>query len=306
MKRFISQAFLFGILILVLHGIGLILTPMDKDYYIYEYRHKVEMLDTVSSPRLIFVGGSNLAFGLESNLIEDSLKLNVINYGLHAGIGLKYMLDDIDKYLKRGDIVAIVPEYSHFYGCINGESPTLCEAFIANNYRSAIKLNFRQWINIICGTSKYLKAQVLFKINNNKDPRVYLSSNFNSKGDEIRHYEFERLENIKPIELNEMDEQAINYTAEVINSWKNREIHTILLPPTTIQSNYELNADKIDELYSYMQAIGHPFAVPACSHVVPDSCGYDTPYHLTKSGADIFTQSLIMEFKTLIPKVQRL
>lgn len=77
-------------------------------------------------PRIIFVGGSNLAFGLDSQRIKDSLNINVINYGLHAGIGLKYMVDDISTYARKGDIIVFAPEYSHFYsGLAYGESITI-------------------------------------------------------------------------------------------------------------------------------------------------------------------------------------
>lgn len=68
---------------------------MEQDGYLQAYNKKCQLLEDTPSPRIIFVGGSNLAFGLDSQRIKDSLNINVINYGLHAGIGLKYMIDDI-------------------------------------------------------------------------------------------------------------------------------------------------------------------------------------------------------------------
>ena len=64
---------------------------MEQDGYLQAYNKKCQLLEDTPSPRIIFVGGSNLAFGLDSQRIKDSLNINVINYGLHAGIGLKYM-----------------------------------------------------------------------------------------------------------------------------------------------------------------------------------------------------------------------
>lgn len=65
---------------------------MEQDGYLQAYNKKCQLLEDTPSPRIIFVGGSNLAFGLDSQRIKDSLNINVINYGLHAGIGLKYMM----------------------------------------------------------------------------------------------------------------------------------------------------------------------------------------------------------------------
>ena len=84
---------------------------MEQDGYLQAYNKKCQLLEDTPSPRIIFVGGSNLAFGLDSQRIKDSLNINVINYGLHAGIGLKYMIDDISTYARKGDIIVFAPEY---------------------------------------------------------------------------------------------------------------------------------------------------------------------------------------------------
>ena len=42
--------------------------------------------------------------------------MNPINTGIHAGMGLIYMLDHSIGFIRKGDIVVISPEYDHFYG----------------------------------------------------------------------------------------------------------------------------------------------------------------------------------------------
>ena len=89
MKKFINNILLIaGILITLILAITML--PMEQDGYLQAYNKKCQLLEDTPSPRIIFVGGSNLAFGLDSQRIKDSLNINVINYGLHAGIGLKY------------------------------------------------------------------------------------------------------------------------------------------------------------------------------------------------------------------------
>lgn len=108
MKKFINNILLIaGILITLILAITML--PMEQDGYLQAYNKKCQLLEDTPSPRIIFVGGSNLAFGLDSQRIKDSLNINVINYGLHAGIGLKYMIDDISTYARKGDIIVFAP-----------------------------------------------------------------------------------------------------------------------------------------------------------------------------------------------------
>ena len=80
MKKFINNILLIaGILITLILAITML--PMEQDGYLQAYNKKCQLLEDTPSPRIIFVGGSNLAFGLDSQRIKDSLNINVINYG---------------------------------------------------------------------------------------------------------------------------------------------------------------------------------------------------------------------------------
>ena len=48
-----------------------------------------------------------MAFGYNSKIISDSMNMDVINFGLHAGFGLKYIIDVLSLYVKEGDIVSV-------------------------------------------------------------------------------------------------------------------------------------------------------------------------------------------------------
>src|SRR6478672_545894 len=83
---------------------------VDNDY-IAAVLEKDRLIRSTPSPKIILVGGSNLAFGIDSRMMEDSLHLNVVNMGLYAKLGLRYMLAQVKPYIRRGDVVIIVPEY---------------------------------------------------------------------------------------------------------------------------------------------------------------------------------------------------
>jgi hypothetical protein len=102
------------IILFIFLGISLPTTPRASKSLLFANLKKDYLLKNVESPRMIFIGGSNLSFGLDSQKIKISLGINPINTGVHAGIGLKYMLDNTIQYIKNGYIIILIPEYHHF------------------------------------------------------------------------------------------------------------------------------------------------------------------------------------------------
>ena len=75
---------------------------------------KLTLLQTQASPRLIFVGGSSMAFGMDSGLVASRCGFHPVNMGLHLGIGLEFMLQEVEPLVRSGDVVVVSPEYHTF------------------------------------------------------------------------------------------------------------------------------------------------------------------------------------------------
>jgi len=88
----------------------------NSDDYLYAMIKKHRAAEESASPKIVFIGGSNLPFGLNSERISDETKMPVVDMGLHAGLGLKFMLEEAKPYIRKGDIVILVPEYQQFFG----------------------------------------------------------------------------------------------------------------------------------------------------------------------------------------------
>ena len=84
-------------------------------HYVAAIIDKQKSLRSCPSPKIILVGGSSLAFGLDSEMIESRVRRPVLNMGLHAGFGLKFMIEEVKPYVDSGDVVLLVPEYEHFW-----------------------------------------------------------------------------------------------------------------------------------------------------------------------------------------------
>jgi hypothetical protein len=110
-SRFFVAVLIFATLLV---GVMCLPPRPARTSYLASAIDKVKMLKTVPGPRLILIGGSNLAFGIDSAYLQNRLQMPVINMGVHIAFGLRYMLNQARPYLRSGDIVVIVPEYEHF------------------------------------------------------------------------------------------------------------------------------------------------------------------------------------------------
>lgn len=93
---------------------------------------KYERLLEVDEKKIVVVGGSSVAFGLDSAALSEHTGMEVVNFGLYATLGSKVMLDLSEDGLNEGDIVIFAPEL---------DSETLSLYFGARSAWQAIDAN---------------------------------------------------------------------------------------------------------------------------------------------------------------------
>jgi hypothetical protein len=185
MKKFLINAGIFSFLILVtIFGI-VYLVPIDQEKYLLALVDKHRLLKTTSQPRIIFAGDSNLAFGLDSGMIRKATGYNIINMGLHGGVGLIYAMDELKPYIQKNDIIILIPDYTHYAGTGIGDN-TLVEATIVLPgiicYYSPE--NIKPFISNIPLTFQRRLRGLLYPT---KESITYRRSNFNEYGDNVGH-----------------------------------------------------------------------------------------------------------------------
>lgn len=97
----------------VLLAWGFALPAQYGDTFLGELAAKRALLaaDTGQKPRLVLVGGSAVAFGVDSALLEQQLpQYDAVNFGLYAALGTRVMLDLSVDLLRAGDVVLVMPE----------------------------------------------------------------------------------------------------------------------------------------------------------------------------------------------------
>ena len=114
--KFIVFLAAFLAAVLALCGAGFLcllsLKPVYNDTFYAGLKIKYDRLVSVDSPKIVVIGGSSLAFGIDSKLVEKETGMECVNFGLYAAIGLKPMMDLSKKSIRRGDVVILAPELS--------------------------------------------------------------------------------------------------------------------------------------------------------------------------------------------------
>lgn len=301
MKKFLLKIFIFCIISVVVFSIVIFLpaTPKAKNYVLFSKIQKDSLLKNVPSPRIIFIGGSNLVYGLNSQLFKDSLALNSINTGSIATIGLSYMMDNTLPYIRSGDIVVIAPEYQQFFRSFAYGSQGLLRLLMDVDPTGFKYLKIQQWINI----TKRLPEYFVSKLDPNEyfDVKVnpaYRADIFNEYGDSNAHWVLKK----QGFEPDNFIKRRLNKDILVEMKIFEKEITDIgaslfITYPCFQAKSFELNKIEIDRVEKALIKNNFELLGTAERYKMNDSLMFDTPYHLIKTGVDLRTELLIEDIK---------
>lgn len=308
MKQFIRQATLFLLLLTGSLVIAAFFVPSREmsESMLKMVPVKNVMLRDTPSPRIIFVGGSNLSMGLNSEPIAKAFGMPVVNMGLHGNLGLKFMLDDVVPYARQGDVIVIVPEYEQFQGDqFFGKTEVLGVVFdIMPTKRETISLE--QWLSL-CKYVPHYTARKIFNtvvsFAKNKQTIGDISSDFNEYGDNFAHWSKKPLivlpkEKVsEPIKLNEL---TFNYIEKFVRIMEEKKAVVFVLPPCFQSRSYWNTSPLILKIENEFVGRGIPLRAKTARYCMDDCYFYDTPYHLTKSGVDLRTELVLDDLRKII------
>jgi len=305
MKKFLLKLLLLVAPFLLIILISFIIPAGNQaqNGLLFSQIEKNQLLMKTNGPRIIFIGGSNLSFGLDCQMIKNSLRINPINTSIHAAIGLKYMLRNSLRYVRKGDIIIIAPEYQQFYGDQADGKMELLSMIIDVSPDTKRLVDLAQYFK----STKYIPEYSLKKL----DPLryfkevdtvvgIYHRKSFNVYGDAYRHWKLPKT----------------NISTLHVSGDLNNEIFAEL---KDFRKNIELKKAKLFITYPCYQDISFNEAIIKIKAVerklkdnrfsllgtperykFTDSLLFNTPYHLTRQGVTLRTQLLIDDIKHII------
>lgn len=264
---------------------------------------KYARLQSLKSPKIVLIAGSNFAYGINSKLIEDSLKKPVVNMALHYDYGTEFMLNQISPELHKGDVVIMGFEY------IISSRGNMSEKILMSKYFPKAKAWFEyEDVFQMIGENAQVRVAAFKKmlergIKNNDITRsiedttsVFFRGAINQYGDLISHYNNPPLSTIPRAIIN--DKVSFEKVIIDMNTFKTNMdkigVKVYYTYPPYAESSYKFDAEIIQKLEkqllkdSKVTILGKP-----TDFVYTDSLFQDMVYHLTQKGAEIRTKKLI-------------
>ncbi|MDR2497173.1 MAG: hypothetical protein LBD21_08610 [Tannerellaceae bacterium] len=300
-RTFFIRIILFAIPLTVLFFIGLCLptTPHSFSSFLFEQIRKDSLLRHAPEPRMIFIGGSNLTYGLHSQMLKDSLHFNPVNAALAFQLGLEYMLDHTWPFVKAGDIVILIPEYDLFYGDSYkgfGELPVRMLGEVSKDWQS-LRLKHLQYLPKIAFSRFDPRQYLHLPIDSMRTPAA-----FNQYGDVYLHWSRPNKQ-VKPGSIRTANQKinpiAIHKMQNFSDSLAVRGARMFVSYPSFMESSFRYNEAAIRLIEAAYKQVGfHVLGTPD-RYMIPDSLMFDMHYHPGKQGVDLRTQLLINDLKFL-------
>lgn len=300
MKMFFRKMFFFLIPITLLVFSGLVLppTPRASKSLFFANRQKDSLLKNTKDPRIVFIGGSNLSFGLNSQIIKDSLNLNPINTAVHINIGIKYMLENTLQYVRKGDILILAFEYEHFYRSYDYTSDVLLRTIVDVSPETMRFLSFKQGVGLL----RYIPKFTLTKFNPSeykgfKEDSLYSVNSFNIFGDVDAHWDLIN-RGYQPITIKEnFNKDIIIKLKEFENVAKQKEAIVFVTFPCLDELSFENSKEKILLVEKSLRENDFKILGNVQRYIFPKESMFDAIYHLNKNGLDYRTKLFIEDFK---------
>ncbi|MBU1238364.1 hypothetical protein KKF84_17995 [Myxococcota bacterium] len=311
---FFAKSLLLLFILFLLTFAGHMLLP--KNAFLGSITQKHDHLEKLPSPRIVLVGGSNLAFGVDSPMLERFTGLRVANMGIIVRLGLRFNLNEVKKTVGAGDLVLIMPEYRNFFRNYMEGTETLAEmAFIYPPSLTWLS-SFDQYKNLAKGFIKVFKRKTgswLLTFLQPQDKfqrsraRIYRRDGFNIQGDVITHLRYGRSKilgsnfNLHGVPYNPRAARAINRFAAAVQK---RGATVLFTYPILARSTFDRNREWLEKLHRTLaKTLKIPIlSTPGAETFPPDDHFFDTIYHLGRKGRTLRTKTLISRLTPHLPR----
>lgn len=291
-----------------------ILLSIDPESYASGFSQKIERLRAAPSPRLIIVGGSGVDMAIDSDMIRQKTGYNPVNMGVFAGVGLRFMFHSIERDLREGDVVLLIPESELIQQPPYGAGYYLLEILHANplyildalTLHGAVVMtrHFPNWLQNKVKSIYVRKIESLFFI---REPVlsdvVYNIYNFNAYGDTDstvagdHHLTTEEVIKSYSGYVGDVgvNPSTMTLLKNTITTLEKRQVKVFVSWQAMAKSIYNVHTARVEERVSELEKeLGRDHLIGSFKDfIVPDDVFLDASSHLTDAGKREYTKLLI-------------
>lgn len=315
--RLLRLLVIFALVICVPFAVSALIYHGQKDAYLESYYAalplKTERLENTDSPRVVVIGGSSVAFGIDSKLIEQELGMPCVNFGLYAAFGLKPMLDLSQKHLREGDIVVIAPEITgQMYSAYIGYD-YLLQAFEAKP-GELIGLGMEYYPGLLKSLPDYVKQAG--KLNDQGGAPVagvYSLQAFDSFGDIVYAREENMMaqgysqDNLPELTDGIVTDDFLEMINDYVKAAERKGARAVFsYCPLNALSAEKTDEQKRADFESALQAgLDCPVLAPLEDYILDEGFFYDSNYHLNDTGARYYSLRLVSNIQRLLGEMKK-
>lgn len=312
MKKRIIKLIALLLVVLAPFGALVLITECLPDSfektYLGGFEAKYDRLYSAEGKKIVFIGGSSLPFGLRSDIIESEFggEYTVVNYGLYATLGTKFMMDTAKASIGEGDVIILCPELNpQTYSLYFNPEATLQATNGASSVHSA--LSGENILSLCYNYYRYAFDKIGYNLRGDApDPiGIYRADSLNSYGE----IEAERKNNIMnnghdanmTVSTDEslLDPEFIDYVNDYVR-YAERKGATVYFnySPTnclSIRTSKSARAEFEEKLSSMLNC---ELLGTIEDYLIDERYFYDTNFHLNSAGAIYFSDMTVRLLKS--------
>lgn len=297
MRQLLLKSLFMAALVTATYALLLFVVPDYEDGFNAARADKRALLERTAPPRLIITGGSNAVTGIDSGRLAAPFGLHPVNMSLHAGLGLRFMLDELRGEIAGGDVIVVAPEYSHFSELLDGNQPVAdildLDPGAARHFRSP-----NQVLTALRFAPQTFKAKLKRFVQSATgglppgsppDP-VYHRGAFNECGDMISHLDLPSRDisgdrDIMPLPPDRNARRAISCLNDFAAHAESRGARVLVFPPSVSEEHLNRNAENVAALEAMLrEELNVPLVAEPRRYAFRPEEMYDTKYHLNGEG----------------------
>jgi hypothetical protein len=305
MKKFLLRVFVAFLLILGILAAALFFIPNKKipDNSLFANIDKHQRLSSTNSPKVVLVGGSNWPFGVKSQMIEEAMEMPVVDMGLHAGLGVDFILSEVEKDIHEGDIVVVSLEYHHFLSRSMYHGEDVLAALLFDVNRDCLQyVKFGHWMALVPNIGIYASKKLIDIAPTTVDvfEDAFTRESFNVYGDEVAHYGMPStvMSGNEPALDRGVYPKAVKRLCAFAQLVQSKNAKFVLVACPYPEPQYKLDAMAINDIVESVESAGLHFMIKPEECIYPDSLMFNSYFHLSEKGAEMRTERLIEVLKS--------
>lgn len=289
---------------------GVILPPQFASTWYGALAPMYDRIESAQGNKIIIVGNSNVAFGVDSALAEEllhegGLDYGVYNFGLYGSLGTKMMLELVRGRIEEGDIIVLVPELA--------EQP-LSTYFSAQEAWYALDGDMSMfWAfsgdeqGALAGAYASYTAEKLQYANSGTPAQgsgVYASSSFDGRGD-LNNYDRSNnimsggydINNMISLDASLFSPDFVSYVNEYARVVQNKGAAMYFSFPPINARALTGGTSALEFQSAVAQLLSFPVISDVRNYIMDYEWFYDSNFHLNSSGMTVRTVQLVNDIK---------